>query len=66
MNTNALRHELENPASGWTSDVIVGETAKEKYNAQVKVAVDGIFVSATDEGRIGPQDLYCAILLVYK
>lgn len=43
--------------------------AKEQYNAQVRVAVDRIWekvVSATDEGRIGLQDLYCAILLVYK
>ncbi|KAG0592711.1 hypothetical protein KC19_1G275300 [Ceratodon purpureus] len=42
---------------------------KEQYNAQVRVAVDRIWekvVSATDEGRIGLQDLYCAILLVYN
>jgi len=43
---------------------VEGETAKEQYNAQVKVAVDRIWekvVPATDEGRIGLQDLYCAI-----
>lgn len=48
---------------------VASVVAKEQYNAQVKIAVDRIWekvVSAPDEGRIGLQDLYCAILLVYK
>lgn len=43
--------------------------AKEQYNAQVRVAVDRIWekvVTGSDENQIGLQDLYCAILLVYK
>ena len=53
----------------WCHVALIVVSAKEKCHPQVKTIIDRIwerFASTSENQELGVQDLYCAILLVYK